>query len=136
MIYGTDIALINNELQIAANGEACPVDDADTVIQDIMICLGTYKGSLFYDPEYGSYLMDFINDEDSEETRFGICDEVVRRVEEDPRVTPGTPTAYIAAWTVTSVTVSFSFELIGGDSTYNLVLALDKTTKEIRYERD
>jgi hypothetical protein len=96
-----------------------------------MIRLSTYLGSLFYDTEYGSYLLDYILDEDTEETRLAICDEIIRRTEEDPRVKAGSPTARIAAWTLGTITIEAGFELMDMESRFNLVLSLDKRLKEI-----
>jgi phage baseplate assembly protein W len=131
-IYGTDLKIITGELQIAANGEALLVDDVDTVIQDIVLRLGTPYGTLFYDRTYGSYVMDFVKEEDSADTRFALCDEIARRVEADPRVITGSPTAEIATWTANSVTVMLSFSLRTVDTPFNLVLAIDKKTGEMQ----
>lgn len=127
-IYGTDLAFVNDELQIVANGEVMQVTGPDTVIQDILLRLATPYGSLFYDPDYGSYVYQFVKEEDSDGTRFALCDEAARRVEEDPRVAAGSPQAEVAAWTVDSITLKLSFTLRELDSVFNLVLAIDKTT--------
>lgn len=132
MIYGTDLLYKNGEMNFAANGEALLVHEADTVVQDIMIRLSTYRGTLFYNQDYGSYLMDYILDEDTEDTRLAICDEIVRRVEEEPRVKIGSVTAKIVAWNIGSITAELSFALAGTESTYNLVLSIDKKLQGIR----
>jgi phage baseplate assembly protein W len=119
-------------MNFAANGEALLVHEADTVVQDIMIRLSTYRGTLFYNQDYGSYLMDYILDEDTEDTRLAICDEIVRRVEEEPRVKIGSVTAKIVAWNIGSITAELSFALAGTESTYNLVLSIDKKLQGIR----
>ena len=129
--YGTDIKVLSGELQIAANGEALLVYEVDTVFQDILDRLSTYYGTLFYDPYYGSYVMDFVKDESTDENRFALCEEIVRRVEADPRVKEATPQARILTWDVNSVTVALSLELTGIDSVFNKVLSVDKSTREM-----
>ena len=133
MIYGTDIKIMPEaELSTSANGEILLVHNTDTVEQDIFLRLSTYYGSLFYDSEYGSYLYDFIKEEDSEETRFALLDEVVRRTESEPRVAPGTVFSQITAWDLQIITLSIGFSLIESDNIFNLILALDKKTNSMR----
>ncbi|MGE4497143.1 MAG: baseplate assembly protein [Deferribacterales bacterium] len=127
MIYGTDIKITPDmEISTSANGEIMLVDETDTVEQDIFLRLSTYYGSLFYDSEYGSYLYDFIKEEDSEDTRFALLDETERRTEADPRVVLGSVEASVLSWDLETIKISVSFRLIDTDNIFNLILALDK----------
>lgn len=127
MIYGTDIKITPDmEISTSANGEIMFVDETDTVEQDIFLRLSTYYGSLFYDSEYGSYLYDFIKEEDSEDTRFALLDETERRTEADPRVVLGSVEASVLSWDLETIKISVSFRLIDTDNIFNLILALDK----------
>lgn len=133
-IYGADIAYVNNELQLVTNGDVMLVHDEDTVIQDIFLRLSTPYGSLFYDKSFGSYLYQFIKEEDLQAVRFALCDEVARRIEDDPRVALGSAHAFIASYTDSSLTLKLSFSLRTTDTYYNLILSLDKHTEEMHLD--
>jgi hypothetical protein len=71
-------------------------------------------GSLFYDTDFGSLIHDWILEESTQGNRAAFCAEVIMRVELDPRVV-----------------ASVRWQFIGEDQPFNLVMQLDKATKEL-----
>jgi hypothetical protein len=69
----TDIRL-NDEWQLtqAADGDAPLCSGLDCLYQNIALEALTQKGSVFYDPDFGWSLYDFIQSEDDELTRLEI----------------------------------------------------------------
>lgn len=72
-LHDTDIRL-NEEWQLtqAADGDAPLCSGLDCLYQNIILEAITQPGDLFYDPEFGWGLYDFIQSEDSELTRLEI----------------------------------------------------------------
>ena len=72
-LHDTDIRL-NDEWQLtqAADGDAPLCSGLDCLYQNIILEAITQPGDLFYDPEFGWGLYDFIQSEDSELTRLEI----------------------------------------------------------------
>lgn len=121
--YGQDI-LLDAELQpvVAANGQPALTSGAQTVVQDIRLRLYTGRDGLFYDPDWKAHVLDFIKDENTKANRLALCAEVVRRIEEDPRVVPASASCAVAAWDEKGVQLDAAFQLVDDDSVYNLVL--------------
>ncbi len=72
-LHDTDIRL-NDEWQLtqAADGDAPLCSGLDCLYQNIILEAITQPGDLFYDPEFGWGLYDFIQSEDSELTHLEI----------------------------------------------------------------
>lgn len=70
----TDIRL-NDEWQLtrAASGDAPLCSGLECLYQNIILEAITQKGDLFYDPDFGWSLFDFIQSEDDELTRLEIA---------------------------------------------------------------
>jgi phage baseplate assembly protein W len=131
-LWGQDIALSGDgQAIVAANGELILTDGTDTGEQDIRLRLFTRLGSLFYDTEFGSLIHDWILEESTEESRAAFCAEVVTRVEEDPRVVPYSVNASILKWDERQLIAAVSWRFIDEDQPFNLVMQLDKDTKEL-----
>lgn len=61
----TDIRLDDSgQLTRAANGDAPLVSGVDCLLQDIRLEALTQEGELFYDPDFGWSLLDFVQSED------------------------------------------------------------------------
>lgn len=132
-IFGQDIALNLGTLQprVAANGELVLTDYAATGVQDIVLALKTYLGSLFYDVGHGSTLPDWIKAENTEAARLSFEAEVRRVLRADPRVVTGSETCSVESWTPEGITARATFTFIGEDHEQNLVLSLDAKTSKI-----
>ena len=131
-IFGQDIK-VDERMQVvaSANGEAVLTVGPETGVQDIRLRLHQYLGSLFYDRQYGSKLMDWVHDESTQQSRSALVNEVVRRVRQDPRVKHGSVSGRMAAWDETTVQVDVSWEFIDEDHAYNLVVVVDGDKKEM-----
>jgi hypothetical protein len=130
-LWGQDIALdAYGKALVAANGELVLTDGPETGEQDIRLRLFTRLGTLFYDIEFGSLIHDWILEESTAENRAAFCAEVLVRVEADPRVVPYSVTASILKWDDRQLIAAVSWRFISEDQPYNLVLQLDKSTKE------
>jgi hypothetical protein len=131
-IFGQDIALGHDmQARVAANGELVLTDGPDTGVQDIILRLDTYLASLFYDKGFGSLLRDWAYAGNTEEARIGFAAEVKRRLNEDPRVQPGSVTCKVTQWDAASMRAESSFRFIDTDHERNLVIAVDKSKKEM-----
>jgi hypothetical protein len=131
-LWGQDIALDEyGQALVAANGELVLTEGPATGLQDIRLRLFTRLGSLFYDTEFGSLIHDWILEESTEESRAAFCAEVLMRVEEDPRVVPYSVTASVLVWNEKELIVAARWRFIDVDQPYNLVMQMDKATKEL-----
>lgn len=131
-IWGSDIALDeHNQAIVAANGEVVLTEGVDTGIQDIKLRVLTYLGTLFYDTEYGSFIFDFIHDENTQENRAAFIAELETCIESDPRVKPYTVKASILKWDEKTLQCSVLWNFIDQDQPLNLVMQLNKETKEL-----
>ena len=135
-LWGQDIALDASsaglgQALISAAGELVLTDGVDTGVQDIRYRIFTRLGSLFYDQEFGSLVHDWILDENTASNRAGLEAELVTRIELDPRVTVGSVAARTLYWNERQLAVQVSWEFIGEDQPFNLVLQYNKSTKEL-----
>lgn len=131
-LWGQDIALdATGQALIAANGELVLTEDVETGVQDIRLRLFTYLGTLFYDTGFGSLVFDYVQEESTQETRAAFITEVTMRVELDPRVVPHTVKASILKWDEKQLLASVRWRFIDRDQPFNLVMQLNKETKEL-----
>jgi len=129
-VYGQDIKL-GADLQavVAANGEPVLTDGPETGVQDIKLALFTYKGSLFYDIEYGSTVLDWIKEESTGTNRSAFCVEVARCINTDPRVVPMSAKCKILSWDETGITASASWRFINTTHPFNLIFEVGEDGK-------
>ena len=131
-LWGQDIALDETgQALVAANGELVLTEDVATGVQDIRLRLFTYLGSLFYDTGFGSLLFDYVKEESTQETRAAFVAEVTMRVELDPRVVPHTVKTSILMWDERQLVASVRWRFTDHDQPFNLVMQLNKETKEL-----
>lgn len=131
-LWGQDIALDETgQALVAANGELVLTEDVETGVQDIRLRLFTYLGSLFYDTGFGSLIFDYVKEESTQETRAAFVAEVTMRVELDPRVVPHTVKTSVLMWDERQLVASVRWRFIGRDQPFNLVMQLNKETKEL-----
>ncbi len=131
-LFGQDIKLGDDgQALVAANGELLLTDGAETGVQDIRLRLGTPLGELFYDIEFGSLIHEWSRDENTPAARQAFEAEVMRRIEEDPRVTLGTVSCSIVSFDERGFTATAQWEFIGEDHPFNLVISCDNDKKEM-----
>jgi hypothetical protein len=131
-LWGQDIALDGaGQAVVAANGELVLTDGPATGVQDIRLRLFTRLGELFYNTEFGSLIHDWILEESTAENRAAFCAEALVRVEADPRVVPYSVACAVLKWDERNLIASVNWRFIGEDQPYNLVMQLDKDTKEL-----
>jgi hypothetical protein len=131
-LFGQDIKLDDNgQALVAANGELILTDGVETGVQDIRLRLRNPLGELFYDIDFGSLIHEWYRDENSQAARMGFEAEVEQRIDADPRVVQGSPACKVTSWNETGFTATASWEFIGEDHPFNLVLSYDSTKKEM-----
>lgn len=131
-IFAQDIALDKTgQARVAANGELVLTDGPATGVQDIKLRLSTYLGTLFFDKEYGSLLPDWMYEDNDELARIGFAAEAKRRVNEDPRVQPGSVSCSVNIWNELSIQAVLEFRFVDVDHVYNLIIETDKSKKEM-----
>ena len=131
-LWGQDIAMDGQgQAKVATNGEIVLTDGPEMGEQDIRLRLFTRLGTLFYDIEFGSLIHDWILEESTEENRSAFCAEVLMRVEADPRVVPYSVTCAVLKWDDRTLIAEVRWRFIDVDQPFNLVMQLDKDTKEL-----
>lgn len=131
-LFGQDIKLgEDGQALVAANGELILTEGAETGVQDVRLRLMTPLGELFYDVAFGSLVHEFFLDEGTAARRAAFEAEVEQRVEEDPRVVLGSVACSILAFDVRGFSARVSWEFIGEDHPFNLVLSFDGDKKEM-----
>ena len=86
MGYGRDIYLINGDFQIAPNGDLLLLDEKQTLIQDVINRLKTYKGSHFAHPDYGTNIYDYIRGNGDNRTLLELINDIEEELLKDPRI--------------------------------------------------
>ena len=76
------------KLTQAANGDAPVVSGTECLLQDIRLESLTQEGELFYDPDYGWSLLDFLQGEDSKLKRAAIEMRVRQRLSKRTAIDP------------------------------------------------
>lgn len=135
-LWGQDIALDASSTDlgqaiVTAAGELALTDGVDTGVQDIRYRIFTRLGTLFYDQYFGSLVHDWILEENTPGNRLAFEAEIVTRIELDPRVVVGSVAAKTLAWDERRLIVQATWEFIGEDQPFNLVLQYNKSTKEL-----
>lgn len=131
-LFGQDIKIGDDgKALVAANGELLLTAGAETGVQDIRLRLEQPLGELFYDIDFGSLIHEWYRDENSLAARHGFEAEVEQRIEADPRAVLGTVSCTVIAWDETGFTARASWEFIGEDHPFNLVIGYDSDKKEM-----
>lgn len=126
-----DIRLDENwQLTRAADGDAPVVEGLEEFLQEIRLESMTQEGDLFYDPEYGWSLLDFIQRDDSELTRLEIQDRVRRKMARHPEVDVSSlriETEFLED----VLNIGILFKRLDTQKTYRMDLALDRVQVEV-----
>ena len=90
-LHDTDIRLTDDwQLTQAADGDAPLCSGLECLYQNIALEAVTQKGDVFYDPDFGWSLYDFIQSEDNELTRLEIAQRARLGLEKREDVLPET----------------------------------------------
>ncbi|MCP4162603.1 MAG: GPW/gp25 family protein [Deltaproteobacteria bacterium] len=131
-IFGQDVKLDSNfQVVSAANGEVVLTEGSETGVQDIRLRFKTPKGSLFYDPDYGSELFKYYYAENTKGNRLGIVSEIRSCLNADPMVKHNSVKAAVKSWDEKGVVVDFSWVFIGEDSEHNKVLSINSENMDM-----
>lgn len=108
MDYGTDAYLDENrDVRFTPDGDLQLQSGPALVAQDVREALSIHVGSVAWDKEAGSYMLDQLNSE--QDADLTVCNELERVALDDPRVDASTVTAE----RLESGTFSLSFVVIG-----------------------
>jgi phage baseplate assembly protein W len=89
--------------------------------------LQTPRGGLFYDPEYGLDVRDWLNETDSEEARFELATLASAECEGDPRVLSADVDVLVLG--EDGITIAISGQSLEGP--FSLILEANKVTVEV-----
>lgn len=134
-LFGQDI-LLDADWQpvVLADGSLALCSGTATANQDIALRLYTVLETLFYDVQFGSLVMMFVNDENTALNRAALCAEVTRRINADPSVKVGSATCSIRKWDEKQVQLAASFTLITQTHPSNMVVSIDVSTMTLRVD--
>lgn len=118
------------QLTQAATGDAPLVSDFDCIMQDIRLEAMTQEGELFYDPEWGWSLLDFIQSEDDELTLIEIAERIREKLESREIVDPDTISTEII-FEADTLKILTTFSFIGNQDTYSVNVAVDRVNVEV-----
>ena len=82
----SDIYLIDGDFQIAPSGDLLLLDERQTLIQDIINRLKTYKGSHFAHPDYGTNIYDYLRANGDDQTLLALINDIEEELQKDPRI--------------------------------------------------
>lgn len=125
--YGTDILLDDNGEIGFAGTDIKTVSGIDCVIQQIKVRMMTPKGSLFYDPEYGSDLYKFIQTGYTKQKLEYFVSVIKDCLKAEPLVDNESIEIKTYEKTMTSFYAKVSFNIVEYDNNINLVVSADKT---------
>lgn len=121
-----DIKLDDNlRLTQAANGDAPVIVDIECLLQDIKLEAVTQEGDLFYAPDYGWSLLDFMQCEDTDLNRLEISERIRKGLSSYEKV----DTAMVQVdvdLKENMLQIHIRFALLGNDNAYELELVLDR----------
>lgn len=127
----TDIKLDDDwQLTRAADGDAPMASGSDDFLQGIRLESMTQEGDLFYDPEYGWSLLDFIQRDDDALTRIEIQERVRSKMSRHPEV-DGSSIRTMISFADDALQIDIMFKRWDSDNTYLMRVALDRIHVEV-----
>lgn len=124
-IYGSDI-IFDKDFEVLPAGDVSLTEGTGCLVQDIIHRLLTPKGDLFYNPDYGLDIYQYINDEENFLNRIGLIKEVKNTVQKDPRVKFGTVKVDIVGWDLNQLEFKVSFTPVNEKNPVNLLINYDQ----------
>lgn len=130
-LYDSDIRLDSAwQLTQAADGDAPLCSGLDCLYQNIVLEALTQPGDLFYDPEFGWGLYDFIQSEDSELTRLEISQRVQSKLRRREVILP--ETIYVkVGYGNDTFQVQCSFQFSGEAASRTIHAVVDAVSVEV-----
>lgn len=118
------------QLTRAADGDAPMASGIDEFLQGIKLESMTQEGDLFYDPEYGWSLLDFIQRDDDALTRIEIQERVRSKMSRHPEV-DGSSIRTTVNFTDDILQIDIMFKRWDSNNTYLMSVALDRIHVEV-----
>ncbi len=118
------------QLTRAASGDAPVATGVEEFLQCIRLESMTQEGDLFYDPDYGWSLLDFIQRDDDELTRIEIQERVRSKIARHPEV-DGASVQTAVHFMDDTLQVSVLFKRIGSGDMYRMNISLDRIRMEV-----
>lgn len=118
------------QLTRAANGDAPLVSEVEEFLQCIRLESMTQEGDLFYDPEYGWSLLDFIQRTDEELTKIEIQERIRRKMSKHPEVR-GASIKTEVSFSDDMLRIDVLFKRKDRDDTYLMSVVLDRIRMEV-----
>lgn len=130
-LHDTDIRL-NDAWQLtqAADGDAPLCSELDCLYQNIVLEALTQPGDLFYDPEWGWGLYEFIQSEYDELTQLEISQRVRGRLQRREVILPESILVNLVLQE-DALVIRASFQLAGEDSPRQLNIVIDSVSVEV-----
>jgi len=118
--FGADFLLDKNyDPVLLATGEPVMTSGAAAVAQDVRMAMQTPKGSLFYDPDFGSDLLYYVNDEQTSSNTRHLQIDIQDCIYTDPRVDFNSVQVQVAPGTE-KITADCSFDVANINNQYRI----------------
>lgn len=131
-LHDTDIRLDQEgQLTQAADGDAPLCLELECFYQSIILEAQTQKGDLFYDPDFGWSLYDFLQSEDDEITRLEITQRVRSGLQKREVILPDTIQVDVG-FVQDTFHVYCTFQTAEAEKTYTLKIIIDPVSLEVR----
>lgn len=118
------------QLTRAADGDAPVADGLEEFLQGIRLESMTQEGDLFYDPEYGWSLLDFIQRDGDELTILEIQERVRSRLSRHPEVDSSSIQTTVL-FTDDTLQLTILFKRVDSDKTWLMSLELERVRVEV-----
>ena len=129
--YYTDIALDENwQPAVRSNGDFATVSDLDCLMQEIRLEALTTQGELFFDPEFGWSLPDFLHLRIDDLTLLEIEQRVYARLAARDKIE--TSSIAVKAQAGDTVLISAVWRWIGDSKTNRLQVSVGRVDIEVR----
>lgn len=95
---------------ITSSGDVALVDNNAELLQDIRHRLMTYPGDLWYEPEYGSRLLDYIQTEQTPINQQELLQEIRLGINADDRIDSSKTEVNLISWDERSIVTRATFQ--------------------------
>lgn len=130
-LHDKDVRLDDNwQLTQAADGDAPVCSDLDCFMQNIAAEAVTQEGDLFYDPDFGWSLCDYIQSENTELTRLEIAERVKRKLQKREFIAPGSVDVSVQ-WEDDVFKIHCAFKIIEQQTVNTLDVVVDSISVEV-----
>ncbi|MCX4341362.1 MAG: DUF2634 domain-containing protein [Lachnospiraceae bacterium] len=110
----TDIKLNDNwQLTPAASGDTPLTDDLEGLLQTIRTEAITQEGELFYDPDFGWSLLDFLHAQESDLVKIEIDSRIKKKLAKYEEIISGTVEIQ-QIWSSDTLNITVTFKLTDG----------------------